>query len=125
VRKGFPYYEKMRAFFQPVEDHPLLDSVNYSRKRWKEYLSFRTDAYAFYFDEKEKLQRENDCYAFSDVHTFDDHVELIHDFVEKSKFRIFFRENKEYRNRIIEAYKKEYMLNEMRDFLIDEFDEFL
>lgn len=124
VRKDFPYYEKMRTFFKPVENHPLLDSTNYSREKWKEYLSFRTDAYAFYFDKKGKLKRNNNFYSFSDVHTFDDNLKLIQDFVDKSKFRNFFSENKDYRNSIIQAYKKEYLLNEMKNFLTDEFGDF-
>ncbi|MEO1654329.1 MAG: hypothetical protein AAFU64_12360, partial [Bacteroidota bacterium] len=38
VRKGFPYYEEMREYFRPFMKHPLLDSVNYSREKWQEYL---------------------------------------------------------------------------------------
>ncbi len=47
VRKYFAYYDEMRTYFEPYMDHPLLDSVNFSRERWQEYLSYRTDAYAF------------------------------------------------------------------------------
>ena len=58
VRQGFDYYNKVQEYFKPVNEHPLLDSVNYSRERWEEYLSFRTDSYAFTFDENNQLKRK-------------------------------------------------------------------
>lgn len=121
VRQNFDYYNKMQEYFKLVDNHPLLDSVNYSRKRWKEYLSFRTDAYAFSFDENNKLIRNNAFYANESVKPFDKHLDLINDFVEKSKFREFYTKHKLHRKNIIENYKKTQYLNEMKDFLISEF----
>ena len=50
VQKVPPYYDQIMEYFEPVKNHPLFDSVNYSRKKWEEFLGFRTDAYAFSFD---------------------------------------------------------------------------
>jgi hypothetical protein len=56
VQKVSPYYDEILKYFEAVKDHPLLDSVNYSRKEWKKFLGFRTDMYAFSFDQKGQLK---------------------------------------------------------------------
>lgn len=91
VRKDFDYYNKVQEYFKPVNEHPLLDSVNYSRKKWEEYLSFRTDSYAFEFDENNQLKRKFDFYTNKGFQPFDDYLDLINDFVKKSNFREFFK----------------------------------
>ena len=123
VRQGFDYYNKVQEYFKPVNEHPLLDSVNYSRERWEEYLSFRTDSYAFEFDENNQLKRKFDFYANKGFQPFDDYLDLINDFVQKSNFREFFEKNKDYYNTISNKYKKTQYLNEMRKFLTKEFGE--
>jgi len=55
VRKDFEYYNKIQEYFKRVNDHALLDTVNYSRERWEEFLSFRTDSHAFEFNSKLKV----------------------------------------------------------------------
>ncbi len=122
VKKGFSYYDEMRTYFKPMEGHPLLDSVNFIRERWEEFLSFRTDAYAFRFDENNNLKRMNDFHSFG-ITEFDDHIKLVQDFAEKSNFRQFFKENEAFHNDMINAYKNQYMLHEMKDFLSDHFDD--
>ncbi len=123
VRKDFNYYTEMMDYFRPYIEHPLLDSVNYSRKRWKEYLSFRTDFYAFEFNKAGQLERTNDFQAF-EITSFDKHLPLIQDFAEQSKFRAFFKNNKAYYDQVVNGYKKEYMLAEMKSFLSKEFEDF-
>lgn len=123
VRQGFDYYNKVQEYFKPVNGHPLLDSVNYSRERWKEYLSFRTDSYAFEFDEENQLKRKFDFYANKEFQPFDDYLHLINDFVQKSNFREFFKRNRDYYNIVSDKYKRTQYLNEMRGFLIKEFGE--
>ena len=56
VQKVTPYYDDVLKYFEPVKNHPLLDSVNYSRAEWKKFLGFRTDMYAFSFDQNGKLK---------------------------------------------------------------------
>ncbi|CAA0182930.1 DUF4932 domain-containing protein [Tenacibaculum maritimum] len=121
VRQGFDYYNKVQEYFKPVNQHPLLDSVNYSRERWEEYLSFRTDSYAFEFDENNELKRRFEFYANKGFQPFDDHLDLINNFVQKSNFRVFFKQNKDYYNAVSHKYKKTQYLNEMREFLAKEF----
>ncbi len=123
VRQGFDYYNKVQEYFKPVNEHPLLDSVNYSREKWQEYLSFRTDAYAFEFDKNNQLKRKFDFYANKGFQPFDDNLSLINDFVQKSNFREFFKQNKSYYNAVSDKYKKTQYLNEMREFLTKEFGE--
>jgi len=122
VRQGFAYYSEVQAYFKPVSNHPLLDSVNYSRERWEAYLSFRTDAYAFSFDENNQLKRDSDFYTNEGFSPFDKHLELINDFVAKSNFRSFFAAHQDYYKSIAAKYKETQYLNEMRTFLASEFE---
>lgn len=123
VRQNFDYYNKVQEYFNPVSEHPLLDSVNYSRERWQEFLSFRTDSYAFEFDKNNTLKRKNDFYTNKGFQPFDDHLDLINDFIKESNFREFFEQNKTYYNSVSDKYKKTQYINEMRNFLIKEFGE--
>ena len=123
VRKDFDYYDEMRAYFGEHMDHPLLDSVNFSREEWQEYLSYRTDAYAFVLTDGYELRRQHAFNAF-DVQTFDDHRELTEDFARKTRFKDFFRQNRSRYDKIVETYKQEYLLAEMKDFLTEEFGNF-
>lgn len=123
VRQGFDYYNRVQEYFEPVNTHPLLDAVNYSRERWQEYLSFRTDSYAFIFDENDRLKRELDFYANKGIQPFDDHLDLINDFVQKSNFRNFFAQNKDYHDAVSKRYMQTQYLNEMKAFLTKEFGE--
>ena len=116
VRKDIEYYDKTMEYFSHFESHPLIDSINFSRERWEEYLSYRTDAYAFAFDDDNSLKRINEFKSF-EIETFDKYKELTEDFAEQSKFRKFYVENKSFYDSIVENYRNEYMLKEMRDFL--------
>jgi len=116
VRKDIEYYDKTIEYFSHFERHPLIDSINFSRERWEEYLSYRTDAYAFAFDDDNSLKRINEFKSF-EIETFDKYKELTEDFAEQSNFRKFYVENKSFYDSIVENYRNEYMLKEMRDFL--------
>ncbi len=123
VRKDFAYYEEMRKYFEPYMGHPLLDSVNFSGKRWQEYLSYRTDSYAFVLDENYKLQRINDFQSF-EIQTFDQYKSLTEDFARTSNFKAFFQSQQTYREQMMRKYREEYLLTEMKDFLTKEFGDY-
>jgi len=121
VRKGFDYYDKVQEYFKSVSDHPLLDSVNFSREKWASYLSFRTDSYAFEFDENNQLRRGFKFFTNEGFQPFDQHLDLINDFVKASNFREFFQQNQEYYNTISQDYKRTQYIKEMMKFLDKEF----
>jgi hypothetical protein len=116
VQKPSKYYKELITFFEPVKNHPLLKQVNYSREKWEDYLSFRTDAYAFEWD-KDTLKRKFNFKANKGHQPFDDNLESINDFVKQSKFRLFFKSHKAYYDSIISNYAEYYMLNKMKSFL--------
>jgi len=124
VQKATPYYAVVMDFFQPMRSHPLLKAVNYSREKWADYLSFRTDAFAFEFDAQGKLRRKFEFYANEGRKPFDDHLALIQDFAEQSKFRKFFQNHRSYYDEIAQRYRSYYMTTEMQTFLIQEFGKF-
>ncbi|USL95989.1 DUF4932 domain-containing protein [Riemerella anatipestifer] len=122
VQKRTDYYNKVLDYFQTVKNHPLLDSVNYSREKWEDFLSFRTDAVAFSFDEKGNLKRDYEFYANEGHKPFDQNLDLVNDFVKKSNFREFYAQNKPFYDRIVRNYEEYNYINESIKFLDKIFD---
>lgn len=116
VQKIPPYYDEIITYFEPVKDHPLLKKVNYSRKDWKKFLGFRTDFYAFSFDEEGILKRDFPFNSFG-VKEVDENLELINDFVKKSNYRTFYKNHKQFYNTLITNYKEYYYINDTYSFL--------
>lgn len=117
VQKNTRYYQEVLTYFEPVKNHPLLDSVNYSRAKWDYYLSFRTDGYAFAFDAAGKLKRSSDFYSMGELKPFDTHLALINDFVAKSNFRQFYQQHKAFYDNIIKNYQDYYFVDQSYKFL--------
>lgn len=120
VQKHTDYYNEVIRFFEPVKAHPLLQKVNYSRTLWEDYLSFRTDAAAFKFDERGQLVRTTEFYANKGHNPFDVNLDLINDFVEQSKYREFYNAHRPLYNSIVANYSGYYMLDTMQMFLENE-----
>lgn len=116
VQKVPPYYDEVLKYFEPVKNHPLLDSVNYSRKEWKKFLGFRTDMYAFSFDENGKLKRDFPFNSFGPEEV-DKNIDLINDFVARSNYRNFYRTHFNLYRKIVSNYKTYYFLNKSTLFL--------
>ena len=116
VQKVPPYYDAVLKYFEPVKNHPLLDSVNYSRQKWENFLGFRTDMYAFSFDKDGKLKRDYPFNSFGPIEV-DKNIDLINDFVEKSNYRLFYKDHKDFYNAIVSNYKEYYFVNQSKQFL--------
>ncbi|MDX1912902.1 MAG: DUF4932 domain-containing protein [Saprospiraceae bacterium] len=124
VQKGTPYYEEVMAHFKGMKTHPLLEKVNYSRERWAEYLSFRTDAFAFEIGADGVIRRSFPFYANQGQKPFDDHLALVQDFYKKSGFHDFYQSHQPYYDGIVRRYRSYFMMDEMRRFLEEEFGVF-
>lgn len=116
VQKVPPYYDEVLRYFEPVKNHPLLDSVNYSRAEWEKFLGFRTDMYAFSFDETGKLKRDYPFYSFGTAE-LDKNIALINDFVQKSNYRQFYKSHRGFYDTIVSNYKAYYFLTQSKQFL--------
>ncbi|WP_343686998.1 DUF4932 domain-containing protein [Chryseobacterium gleum] len=116
VQKIPPYYDEIISYFEPVKDHPLLKKVNYSRKDWKKFLGFRTDFYAFSFDNAGMLKRDFAFNSFGPKEV-DENLELINDFVKKSNYRTFYKNHQQFYNTLIDNYKEYYYINDTYAFL--------
>jgi hypothetical protein len=121
VNKNSAYYREVITYFDRYRTHPLLDSVNYSRKEWENYLSFRTDAYAFEFNPKGTIVRTKLFYANKGFSPFDQHLKLINNFVKTTGFRAFYREHCSYYQKLTTAYLQSQHYPEMIDLLSQEF----
>ncbi|GAB3227375.1 hypothetical protein GCM10027346_10660 [Hymenobacter seoulensis] len=117
VYKKSTYYRQVLAHFGPYMQHPLLAKVNYSRKEWDKYLSFRTDSYAFDFGADGQLQRRFPFATQDGMKPFEDNLGLVNDFVRASGFRAFYQAHKPYYDSVSVAYQQSQMLPEMLAFL--------
>ncbi len=116
VQKVSPYYNEIISFFEPVKNHPLLESINYSRKDWEKFLGFRTDTYAFSFDQNGNLKRNYPFNSFGPEEV-DKNLELINDFVQQSNYRNFYSEHKNFYKQLISNYKEYYYIDKSFLFL--------
>lgn len=116
VQKVPPYYDEILKYFEPVKNHPLLDSINYSRPKWEKFLGFRTDMYAFSFDKNGSLKRDYPFNSFGPMEV-DKNIDMINDFVSKSNYRKFYNDHIDFYNKIISNYKEYYFINKSRIFL--------
>ncbi len=121
VQKHTAYYNDVIKYFEPVKAHSLLQKVNYSRALWEDYLSFRTDASAYQFDDNSKLIRINNFYANKGHKPFDENLDLINDFIQKSNYRDFYKAHNSLYDAIVANYSSYYMLDTMKMFLEKEF----
>ncbi len=121
VNKRSMYYHEVVQYFDKYINHPLIAKVNYSREKWESYLSFRTDSYAFDFDNKNKLIRQFDYYTNKGFKPFDENIDLINDFIEKSNFRSFYKSHNNYYSSLSNAYLLSQKYPEMKSFLEKEF----
>lgn len=117
VQKHTDYYKNVIKYFEPFKEHPLLHKVNYSRALWEDYLSFRTDAAAYTFDNNGKLVRTNNFYANKGHNPFDENIDLINDFVQKSNYRNFYKAQSSLYNTIVANYSGYYMIDTVKMFL--------
>jgi len=116
VQKVPPYYNEILTYFEPVKNHPLLDSVNYSGQDWEKFLGFRTDMYAFSFDQNGKLKRDYPFNSFGPEEV-DKNLELINDFVKKSNYIKFYNEHKNLYSELVSNYREYYFIDKSFSFL--------
>ncbi len=117
VAQQSAYYREVRAHFDAYSRHPLLTAVNYSRKEWENYLSFRTDAYAFAFDSTGRLVRQFPMVTNKGFNPFDAHLALVEDFARVSGFRQFYRAHLAGYQALATAYLASQHYPEMKQFL--------
>jgi hypothetical protein len=117
VQKIPPYYNEIMTYFEPVKNHPLLDSVNYSRKDWKKFIGFRSDMFAFSFDSNGKLKRDYPFNLFDTIKDADKYLNLINDFAAKSNYREFYNNHKDFYSKLISNYREYYFIDKSYAFL--------
>ncbi|MFT6922029.1 MAG: hypothetical protein ACJA1C_001027 [Crocinitomicaceae bacterium] len=124
VNKESSYYLEVLKHFKEFENHPVFAKVNYSRKKWAELLSFRTDSYAFVFNKKGIIKREFKFQSMGEeFNEFEENLALINDFVIVSGFREFYINHSSYYDSIRLKYESTQMIPEILTFLNDEFGE--
>lgn len=120
VQKRTSYYSRVMNFFESFLNHPLLKEVNYACDKWENYLSFRTDAYAFEITPSGKIKRKFPFFTNTGHNPFDDHLTLVQDFYEKTGFHSFYESGLLHYTEISKRYSDHYMLKEVTAFLLQE-----
>jgi len=121
VNKNSVYYNEVIAWFDQYADDPLLAKVNYSREGWERYLSFRTDGYAFDFAKDNRLVRTKNFYANKGFNPFEENIDLLNQFVKRSRFRQFYKKHDAYYKKLAKSYLESQRYPEMLSFLQHEF----
>jgi len=121
VNKNGPYYKEVMAWFDKYSKHALVAKVNYSREKWENYLSFRTDSYVFDFNKDNRLVRRKNFHANKGFNPFEENIELLNDFVSRSQFRQFYKKHLSYYQKLAKSYLASQRYPEMIGFLEQEF----
>lgn len=121
VQQGTPYHQRVMSHFARFAEHPLIAKINYSRERWQDYLSFRSDSYAFRFRRNGRIERAFAFAANDGFDPFTQNLADVEDFARISGFRAFFRNNRRSYRALERAYGRSYFIVESRAFLEREF----
>lgn len=79
-------------------------------------MGFRTDTYAFSFDQNGKLKRDYPFNSFGPEEV-DKNLELINDFVKKSNYIKFYNEHKNLYSELVSNYREYYFIDKSFSFL--------
>jgi hypothetical protein len=100
-----PYIQKVKAHFEPFKNHPMVTHVTKKMNKLGgyNYLQLRKDAMMRSFTEENKLTNNGVYRSKFPINALTlgltDRPALLHDFVEKSNFRAFYAQQKDYYQR--------------------------
>jgi hypothetical protein len=107
LNKESDYYKRVIAYFQPYLNDPLFTKLNFHSDDMHKYYDFRDNSIVYSF-KNGKLVSEGPYYYVSG-NNWNDHnslfkelLPLIEDFVNKSKFKEFYKDNEKYYAKQIE-----------------------
>jgi hypothetical protein len=126
------YYNKVRAYFKPYLDHPIFRSLDFPDSLYSlMYYEFRENSFAFNFKEPNKedvtqlLFNGPYYYVFgdelSDSSLFGKLKPMVEDFAKKSRFRSFYKKNRDYYSKLISREKELLPIRPMWTWLEDQF----
>jgi hypothetical protein len=124
------YTKKIDEYFAPYRNHKLIQVLNNNcrdDKYWSTYYGFRENSICFSFDKDDYLNYNtsykhvywDDTYLFGGQ--FRNILYLIQDFSSQSNFRKFYKENKDYYQKLVNRQKEILPIKEMWLWLENEF----
>ena len=127
-RPNSEYTNRVRQYFEPVKNHTLIKILNKecSNSPWGTYYGFRENSICFSFIE-DYLEYNT---PYKHVYWDDSNIKggqfrnmlyLIQDFVKESNFRLFYKNNQEYYNSLINRQKELLPLRQMWNWIENEF----
>lgn len=130
IPKGFDYYERVMAYFEPYKSHPLIDSLNnhiteaygMSGKTYEYYYNIRMNANIYsYKDGKIVNDSPYKRMSFGEDNYLNNLLPLLEDFSEKSKFNEFYKANETYYKSLIDDYYKLVPVDKMWQWIENKF----
>lgn len=124
------YTRRVNQHFSPFKDHQLIQVLNKNcseSKYWDVYYGFRENSNCFSFDSSNRLQYDT---RYKQVYWdntkifgghFRDMLYLVQDFVDKTKFREFYKENLEYYNSLVNTQTRLLPMKRMWEWIENEF----
>jgi hypothetical protein len=124
------YAQRVNQHFYPFKDHQLIQVLNKScseNKYWDIYYGFRENSNCFSFDSSNKLQYHTQYKQvyWDNTKIFGGHFRnmlyLVQDFVDKTKFREFYKENLEYYTSLVQTQTRLLRMKKMWEWIENEF----
>ncbi len=118
VYQNSDYYKKVREWFDPFRDHPLLASLDEELKR-EQYFSLKMNANSFVFDKDGRIVQSPvfDRTGWGSKNTLRSFIEQLQAFSDATKFRKFFKENKKTYDDQVAFYRDTANIAEMKRWL--------
>jgi hypothetical protein len=121
TRQG-PYYERLRQYFSPFTQHPLVARVSFSANdagilNW---YSFVENSFPFVF-EGDAIRTggiyKDDVNVWNGSNLFKENLSLVEDFARASRFRDFYHDNLPYYEEEIRRYREKVPVKQMWSWL--------
>lgn len=126
VYKNSDYYLRMRAWFEPFKDHPLLARLSADlRKAPDRYFTLKMNGCAFEFDGQGRIVQskvyDRTGFRGETSNSLRPYLKDLQSFSDATKFRDFYRQNTQTYNEQIKFYREEANIAEMKRWLDQNF----
>jgi hypothetical protein len=121
------YYKKVLSYFKPFLEHPIFKALDFPDSLYfRKYYDFRENSLAYTFVEDKLTYQGPYYYVMGDNwktynSQFRELLPLIEDFVKKSKYRKFFKDNSQDYKQQIQRERELMPIRNMWDWLEKEF----
>jgi len=138
INNRSPYHKDVLEHFLPFSTHPAINVINqqitlgfndHNSKNKKEimasyhfYNAWKMNACGYLFDEHGSIVDDGIIRRMGSRDPIKKNLKLIEDFVFKTGFRSFYKNNNKYYDSLLVTYKELNPINEMKSWLVNQFE---